>query len=121
MIDNCVWIVRVRFARIKTNIDIGGNRIEYDSSDEKIKPSPLTDFFEALLKADFTATVQPDGGIRKLEGVENLLKDLREAGPMPAVTKSILTKESLMKTLSPLGNFLPSDGVAPGARWSRVS
>src|SRR4051812_18992612 len=42
------WTVQEKIVGVKMNIDIGGNKIAYDSTDEKQSANPMSDFFNAL-------------------------------------------------------------------------
>jgi Family of unknown function (DUF6263) len=113
------WLIHVRFVRVRMKMDIGGNRIEYDSWNET-PSSPLADYFEALTKVDFKATVRLDGGVRNVDGIEDFLKVTSDANPqMQALLKAMINKESFGQMISPLGNYLPESAVSRGDGWAR--
>jgi hypothetical protein len=116
------WLIRLRIVHMRFSIDIGGNKIEYDSRQDAPR-SPTTDFFEAIVNAEFTAVVQPNGGVGDLRGREELLKKLAAARAVPSAhpnsMKSVLTEESLKKMFAPLGIYLPGSPVRRGDSWSQ--
>ena len=118
MLENGDWIVRVRAVRIIMKTDIGGNRINYDSSNPPAR-SPGFDFFESLLKAEFTIIVQPDGGIRKVEGGDKLLQEIARApSGTSSLMQSVLSEDVLKTRFAPTA-YLPAVAVASGATWTR--
>src|SRR5947208_15522791 len=71
------WVVTQQFLAIKMEIDIGGNKISYDSTLPNQPKSPLSDLFDGLLTAELKFHVSPaDLSVRKIDGVEELLKKL---------------------------------------------
>src|SRR5262245_20428145 len=52
------WIIDAKILAIKMHIDIGGNIIQYDSTDKAATPHPYAGFFSNLLGADFRFIVQ---------------------------------------------------------------
>ncbi len=118
MMPNGDWLIRMRLVGIRMNIDIGGNKIVYDSQ-KKSATSTIGFCFDQLLNADFKTTVQPDGTIRRMQGVDELLKTILEGSSSPAMMKSILTEEGMKKSIAPLVDYLPSQPVRIGDRWTR--
>src|SRR5262245_54440275 len=39
------WVVTQKIIGVKMDIDIGGNKISYDSTDDKAPKNPMSDFF----------------------------------------------------------------------------
>src|SRR6267378_1443306 len=53
------WIVKQKIVGVKMEIEIGGNKIPYDSTNPTASASnnPLADFFKALVDSEFTLTI----------------------------------------------------------------
>src|SRR5205823_910372 len=61
---------------IKMDIDIGGNKISYDSTDKVQPKNPMSEFFKQLLGAKFTITIGPKDGVltvKDVKGVDELI------------------------------------------------
>src|SRR5262245_17454455 len=74
--DKDNWVVEMKIIGAKMDINIGGNKISYDSTAENPQQNPLTDFFNALLKLDLKFTITPKMTVEKIEGNEELIKNL---------------------------------------------
>src|SRR5437660_896989 len=48
--------VEQKIVGVKMDLDIGGNKISYDSTEDTTAKNPMTQFFKALEKAKFTLT-----------------------------------------------------------------
>jgi Family of unknown function (DUF6263) len=114
------WRIRTRAVAFRMNIDIGGNRTEYDSA-QRSPPTPLTQIFDAILKTDFQTTVQADGTFRIAKGKEEFMKMLEggsPASPHKSLMETMVSDESRRQMFAPLVEFLPKQPVAPGDRWT---
>jgi hypothetical protein len=118
------WVVKQRIEGVKMSIDIGGNKIEYDSTVPQPN-NPMTDFFKALQKLDLTFTVnQKDMSIEKIGGNEEFIGELGKTNPqMKPLLESILSKEALIKMAEPtLYAFPPGGDVKKGkGKWDKTS
>jgi hypothetical protein len=123
-----IWIIRQKIIKVEMNIDIGGNKINYDSSKETGASNPLGDFFKALVdpKSEFTLTLKldPKDGYKvlKVEGREDFLKRLTSANPqMEPLLKQILSEEALREMSEPSFAPLPGRAVKPKDTWVKES
>jgi hypothetical protein len=114
------WLVGVSVVGMKMKIKIGGNDIVFDSTD-KPAGSPLTNYFDALVKAKFKATLAVNGELKRLEGREELIKGLGNSPiGQEGLMKSLLSESALKKMFSPIGEYLPDRAERVGAHWNRV-
>jgi RNA polymerase sigma factor (sigma-70 family) len=94
--DGDNWIVKQKIEGVKMTIDIGGNKVEYDSTKEQSGTNPLADFFKALVGAEFTLTIDKNMKVTKIEGREKFLEGLGKANPqMKPLLEQILSEEAL--------------------------
>ena len=117
------WVVKQRIVGVKMSIDIGGNKIDYDSTVQQPN-NPMTDFFKALQKLDLTFTIkQSDMSIEKIEGNKEFITELGKTNPqMEPLLKSILSEDALKKMAEPTLFAFPKDGkVKVGMTWERTS
>src|SRR6516225_10674924 len=55
------WIVTQKIEGVKMDIEIGGNKITYDSTkDAAGAGNPLAEFFKALVGSEFELTISPE-------------------------------------------------------------
>src|SRR5438874_4309233 len=71
------WIIEQAIEGVKMEIDIGGNKIPYDSTSPTASTgNPLADFFKALVGSKFKLTVSPDMKVLKIEGRDDFINRL---------------------------------------------
>jgi len=116
------YVVAQKIVGIKMNIDIGGNKIAYDSTAKNPK-NPMTDFFDQLLKQELEFHITPDLKVKDVKGRDEFVKSLGETNPqMQGLLKQILSKEALEKMAEPTWWALPPGGEATkGKGWEKKS
>ncbi|HEV3202758.1 MAG TPA: DUF6263 family protein, partial [Gemmataceae bacterium] len=62
------WTIKQKIEGLKMEIEIGGNKIPFDSTKDTGGTNPLSDFFKALVNSEFTLTIDKDMKITKIEG-----------------------------------------------------
>jgi hypothetical protein len=119
--DQGNWVVIEKVIGVKMDIDIGGNKISYDSKapDRPQGPDPMTDFFKAVLDLSLTFTLDKDLKVIRIDGNEEFMKKLSATNPqMEPLLKSILSEDALKKMTEPtLFAFPPSSAKS----WKRES
>ncbi|MBM4070951.1 MAG: hypothetical protein FJ271_18680 [Planctomycetes bacterium] len=115
------WVVGMKIIGAKMDINIGGNKISYDSTADNPQQNPLTDFFNALLKLDLKFTINPKMTVEKIEGNEDLIKNLGKTNPqIEPLLKSILSADALKRMAEPpLYAFPPKQPVKKGDKWEK--
>src|SRR4029077_20282464 len=68
------WTVKQKIEGLKTDIEIGGDKIPYDSTKDDAPPNSLSGFFKALVGSEFTITIDKNMRITKIEGRDKFLK-----------------------------------------------
>jgi hypothetical protein len=112
---------------VKTDIDIGGNKISFDSTAKDSPKNPMSEFFKALIDQEFTITIGKDKGgkyqVEEVKGVGNLVNKLGNINPqMTQLLKQILTEDTIKQMAEPMLGVIPPNGVIrPGKTWSRTS
>jgi Family of unknown function (DUF6263) len=127
--DGDIWIIKQKIEGVAMEIDIGGNKINYDSTKDTNTPSPLGDFFKALVGSEFKISLSmpkdKEVTITKIEGREEFLKKLGTANPqMQPLLNQILTEKALMEMAAPTFSALPNkevDAKADSKTWKRNS
>jgi hypothetical protein len=116
------YVVTQKILGIKMNIDIGGNKIAYNSLDKEQPKNPMSEFFKALIGAEFTITIGKDKegklNVEKVEGVSALVNKLKAVNPqMEGLLNEILTDDSIKQMAQPMLNVVPPRPVAPKDSW----
>jgi hypothetical protein len=81
-------------------IDIGGNKITYDSTAPAAASTPLGSFYEALVGAEFTLTIDKNRKVTRIEGREKVLERLVKANPQMKSLVEQLLSEAALKELA---------------------
>lgn len=115
--------VKQQIVGVKMNIDIGGNKIQFDSTDPKQPKNPMTDFFNTLMKQELTFTIKPGTmEVVKIDGRDAFIKNLSETNPaINTLLQTILSEEALKKMAEPTWWALPQQPVSQGETWTRKS
>jgi len=88
---------------VKMDIDIGNQKITYDSTDPKNTSHPLADFFKALVGSTFTLTLDTKTmKVTEIAGREKFVGDLVKANAsMKPLLEQILSDEALKQMAEP--------------------
>ncbi len=112
------WILEQEIRGVKVEIEIGGNKIGYDSTNPGPGNNPLADFFKTLIGSKFKLTVGPDMKVTKVEGGKEFLEKLVAANQqMKPLLESILSDDALKQMADPSFAVLPPGPVAKGDKW----
>jgi hypothetical protein len=115
------YVVSQKIVGIKMNIDIGGNKISYDSTAKNPK-NPMTDFFDQLQKQELEFHITPKLEVKEVKGREEFIKSLGETNPqMMSLLKQILSQDALTKMAEPTWWALPDHAVTKGQTWTKSS
>ena len=117
------FVVTQKIVGVKMDIDIGGNKIAYDSTNQNQPKNPMTDFFSQLLNKELTFTISPDKmKVESIEGRNEFIKSLGDTNPqMQSLLKTILSEDALKAMAEPTWWALPEKGVSKGDTWNRES
>ena len=116
------WVVKQKIESVMMDIDIGGNRIQYDSSKDAGSSNPLADFFKALVGSEFTITIGADMKVSKIEGRADFLTKLTTANPqMKQLLEAILSDDALKQMADATFAAIPNKEVKKGDTWSKES
>lgn len=122
-----VWELRQRIEGIVMSIDIGGNKIAYDSTKESEAANPLSEFFKALKGSEFIVSLNvKDNKITKITGREEFIKKMVTANPqMQALLDKILNEQALKDMAEPTFGAIPGYEATKGDKktgeWTRKS
>jgi hypothetical protein len=119
------WTIKQTIVGVEMGIDIGGNKINYDSRKQPEAAgtaNPMNDFFKALVGSSFTVTVSPANKVTKVEGRKEFIDRLVKANPtMQPLLDQILTEESLKEMAQPAFAAVPNKEVKKGDEWKETS
>jgi hypothetical protein len=119
------WVLKQKIEGVKMNIDIGGSKIAYDSTQGPgaAGNNPLADFFKALVGSEFTVTLNTkDMKVTNIEGRKGFLEKLVSANPMmKPLLEQILSENALREMAQPTFAAVPNKEVNKGESWTRDS
>jgi len=117
--DGDNWRLRQTILGLKTDIDIGGNRISFDSSQERHQDRSLFEFFQALIGAEFTVTLNKEYRVQKIDGRDDFLKKQRDTKSSMSIVMETLFSEDWMHQMAEISfSGLPKGSIQPGEDWS---
>jgi len=96
------YVVKQQVVGVKMNIDIGGNKIAYDSTlpTDKQPKNPMTDFFSALMKQELTFTIGSDMKIAKVDVRTEFIKSLSDTNPAIKTLLDTIMSENALKSMA---------------------
>jgi hypothetical protein len=105
------YTVKQTIKGVKMDIQIGGNTISFNSlATDKQPANPLTDFFNALVGAEFTLTVKPDMTVAKIENRDKFIERLTNANnALKPLLDQILSEKAMTQMFNQSFAVLPSD------------
>jgi hypothetical protein len=116
------WTIKQKIEGVKMSIDIGGSKIEYDSTKAENAANPLGDFFKQLVGSEFTLTLDKDLKVSKIEGRDAFIKKLIPANPqMEPLLNQILSEQALKDMADPTFAAVPNKEVKSGDSWTKDS
>jgi RNA polymerase sigma factor (sigma-70 family) len=116
------WVLRQKVLGVILNIDVGGNKIRYDSTRKGSAETPLAEFYKNLVGSEFTVTLNKGFRVGKIEGRDHLIKKLTAANPQLVTLLPQLLSEGALRELAetPFAG-LREGPVRPGHSWARKS
>jgi len=122
--DGDTWIIKQKIEGVAMDIDIGNQKISYDSTNAKdTGANPLGEFFKALVGSEFKITLDTKTmKVTKIEGRDEFLKKLIAANPqMKPLLDQILSDKALQEMAEPTFAAIPGKEVPKGEKWKRES
>jgi hypothetical protein len=117
-------VIKQKIEGVAMDIDIGNQKISYDSTSNKdAANNPLGEFFKALVGSEFKITLNTkDMKVTKVEGREEFLKKLVNANPqMKPLLDQILSDKALAEMAEPTFAAIPGKEETKGDKWTRTS
>jgi RNA polymerase sigma factor (sigma-70 family) len=112
------WTLRLAIEQIELQIDIGGNRIDYDSR-KPAKDLRLADSLEALVGQELRIKMGPDYKILEIQGKQEMLAKLNKAQPqLKGVYEQIANTLIANDLTRSIFHGLPKTPVRVGDSWS---
>jgi len=113
------WTLKQKIEAVEMAIDIGGTKIEYNSKNPSGPGNPLSEFFKALVGAEFTVLLDTkENKIIKVLDREEFVKKLVNANPaMQPLLNGILDEKAFIDMSEPTFRVVPNKAVGKGDTW----
>jgi len=112
-------VVNLKIAGVKMDMDIGGNKITYDSRVKNQPPNPLTDYGNKLKGAEFTLWLNDDNKSDKYGAVVKVeVREALQQWLVPGAIKSMLSEDTVHEWGNLLNRALPGRVVKKGETWT---
>jgi hypothetical protein len=116
------WIVTRKIEGVKLDLEIGGTKIPFDSTNPSRASGPLSEFFKALVGSELTLTLDKAMKVTKIEGRDEFLKKLSATNQqMEPLLKQILSDDSLRQMADSTFSMVPGKPVKKGDVWETKS
>jgi hypothetical protein len=116
--DGDSWVVKLKVEGVKMEIDIGGQKMAYDSTRAKKEKGALDDFLAALVGSEFHVTLDRMCQVQKVEGREEFIRRLAAANPQSeAMLRQVLSEDALKQMANPVLVTAPRRQVDKGDYW----
>jgi RNA polymerase sigma factor (sigma-70 family) len=113
------WVLQQKVEGVRLGLDVGGNKIEYDSTQESAANNPLAEFYKALVGAKLWVRLDREYKVEKVEGRERLIEKLGAANPrLRGLLPQVLSEGALRQTAWASFVALPWHPVRPGDSWT---
>ena len=117
------WVVTQTIEGVKMTIDIAGNPVSYDSTNEAAATgtqTALSEFFKALKGSQFTLTIGKDMAVEKIDGRDEFIKKLVQTNKqLDQLLNKILGEEAMKQMADPTFGVVPKEKKKVGESWER--
>jgi len=117
------WVLKQTIEGVKMTIDLAGTPITFDStSTTGGGTNALSEFFKAMVGAEFTLTLDKNMKVEKVEGREDFLKKLASANAqMEPLLKKILSDDAMKKLADPTFGMIPPAVKKVDEKWESTT
>jgi len=118
------FLVQLKIVGIKLNLDVGANKVRYDSTVRNQPINELTNFCKTLHGAEFMVLLNGDATPGKylrlieVEGRQALIQKLAGDESGQRLLKTFLSEEAFKELANPLAGVLPGRVVRKGHTWT---
>lgn len=118
-IEGDVVTLKQKIESVDMAIDIGGTKIEYNSTGAQTSGNPLAEFFKALIGAEFTVLLDTkENKITKILDKDQFVAKLVNANPaMQPLLNNILDEKAFIDMSEPTFRVVPTKAVGKGDTW----
>jgi RNA polymerase sigma factor (sigma-70 family) len=115
------WLLKQKIDGVKIDIDIGGEKTEYDSNKNEDANNPLAAFYKALTGAEFNITLDEWVNIKKVEGRDQFLRKLLAKRPeLQTLANPIISEDAVRGMIEKcLFPEVLAGLLRPGDSWTR--
>ncbi len=119
--DNKNWLVKMKIEGLRIGMDTPGKKVTYDSTRTDNEPGQVSDFYKALVGAEFTFTLTPDLTVAKVDGRAEFAKRLTAASPqLEPLVDRLVTDDSLKPMVELTFGAVPNKEEKKGDKWERT-
>jgi hypothetical protein len=119
------WKIRQKVEGLAMTIDISGNQITFNSTqpENPTTGNPgLTEFFGKLVGAEFTATIDKNSKVERVDGGKEFIGKIAAGSQqMDSLLRRILTDDALKEMCDPTKNMVPDAPKKQGENWTKES
>lgn len=114
--------VEITHERVQGSMDGMQQQLEYDSEDEASFPDEIRPIL-GMVGQPYTAYIEPDGQVNRLEGVETLtgrMREIAEDSPIPAQQVNMILERmqnDILQGMEEVFGFQNNRVVSPGESW----
>lgn len=114
------WTVKQKIDGLKMEIEIGGNKVLFDSTKEQGQVNALSDSFKAIVGSELILTIDKEMKISKIEGRDEFIKKLiKQNQGMEPFLRAVLSDDALKQMSDPAFTAIPNMTVKKGDTWEK--
>jgi hypothetical protein len=114
------WFLKMKVEGLRLDIDGGDDKVTYDSTRDDNPPSPLSNFFKELSRAEFTVKLNSEMQTTNVEGADKLIEALGKASPqMKLMVTEFFSPGAVRQLADAAFPALPGKEVKKGDTWTR--
>jgi RNA polymerase sigma factor (sigma-70 family) len=117
------WILNQRIEGLKASMDLGGSKIEFDSTKDGHADNALSDFYNAVVGAEFEVTLDSANRVRQVDGRDEIVKKLAASARLAQgrqLAQSIVD-DGVARFAETAFGALPAKPVRRGDSWTRTT
>ncbi|HVS38768.1 MAG TPA: DUF6263 family protein [Gemmataceae bacterium] len=116
------WTIAEKIIGVKMDVELGGNKISYDSTKADNAKNALSDFFGGIVGAEFKVRLDEESKVQNVEGREEFIKKFSASNPaLDAALANVITNGSMGAMAETSFAGLPGREVQVGDTWTRTS
>jgi RNA polymerase sigma factor (sigma-70 family) len=111
------WALRQKVLGVRMDLDLGGNKVQYDSTKKAAGSNPLAEFYNGLVGAEWTVKLNEAFQVEEVQGRDALIDKLTTNPAVEHLLPEVLSEDALRELAEVPFAALREGPVRPGDSW----